>query len=378
MMSSLCFTHQGGHGFNGQHPVPGSLDGITSEWCEWALRKGGTIGSKTTVTSVIVKRFKNEETGVLDGGGFGGAMIVRITLNYGGQTTGNEPASVVCKLSLGGQHKMPFKLRAFMRMNPGAIEENLFRNEISFVENVIPKLKESGYQYPAIYYSGILDGGTRGFVSHAVFDSKIKVTAVILMEDMAGWKSKMPGDSLQHDELVAILRNSAVMHAAFWGNETQDSKRWFKYPANAESQSRGSSYSWITTKFRNSGISSSSVIKKQMTKLIDNWGSTNSFTLKRDKYVPEWITIKPLDDGGVQILKDPVITELVEVMSQRFPDFNKHVTEPYFKLPNQTLLHGDCHVETTCIMKIVARLLHSIFSVRVEEELHRSLSTSSV
>ena len=47
----------------GIKPVPDSLDEITSSWCEWALREGGTIGTNTTITSAEVERFKDEETG---------------------------------------------------------------------------------------------------------------------------------------------------------------------------------------------------------------------------------------------------------------------------------------------------------------------------
>jgi len=342
-MANLCCSSKRGHQLDELRPVPESLDDITSEWCEWALRKGMAIGQNTTVTTVNVKRFKNDETGVLDGGGLGGAIMVRIILTYGGLATGNEPASVVCKLSLGGQYKIPFKFRILSRMKPSSFAENRFRNEVSFVENAIPALRESGYQHPAVYYSGIMDGGTRGFVSHVVFDSKIKVKAVVLMEDMTSWNSKMSGDILEQDELAAILRNSAILHAAFWGMKGKYCQNWFKHPANAEIQYRGPAYSWMLTKYRNSGISSSSAIQKQMTPLVQNWGSSNAFTLKKDMYVPDWITTEPLEDGTIHVLTDPVISELIEVFAQRFPEFNKLVIEPYFNLQEQTLLHGDCH-----------------------------------
>ena len=79
--------------------VPDSFDEVTPEWCEWALRKGGVIGERTTVTEALVERFKDEETGEInDGGGLTGAKLMRIHLKYGGDITGKEPKSVVGKV----------------------------------------------------------------------------------------------------------------------------------------------------------------------------------------------------------------------------------------------------------------------------------------
>ena len=37
------------------------------------------------------------------------------------------------------------------------------------------------------------------------------------MEDMAEWKSKIIGDVIKQEDLAAIMRNSAILHAVFWG-----------------------------------------------------------------------------------------------------------------------------------------------------------------
>ena len=68
--------------------VPDNLEEITPQWCELALKKGGIIGSKTTVTAVEVNRLVNEETGLLDGGGMTSSQMIRIKLTYDGSTEG--------------------------------------------------------------------------------------------------------------------------------------------------------------------------------------------------------------------------------------------------------------------------------------------------
>ena len=68
--------------------VPDSLEDITAQWCELALRKGDVIGSNTTVSNVELSRLVNEETGALDGGGMTSSQMVRINLTYNGNDEG--------------------------------------------------------------------------------------------------------------------------------------------------------------------------------------------------------------------------------------------------------------------------------------------------
>ena len=63
--------------------VPEKLEDITAEWCEKALKIGNhkaIISQDTKVESVDVTRLQNEITGVMDGGGFSGSTLLRITL----------------------------------------------------------------------------------------------------------------------------------------------------------------------------------------------------------------------------------------------------------------------------------------------------------
>ena len=73
--------------------VPDTLDDITAEWCEKALRKEGIITNSTKVSSVEVERLVNAETGALDGGGMTPSQMLRIKLIYSGDTSDNPPPS---------------------------------------------------------------------------------------------------------------------------------------------------------------------------------------------------------------------------------------------------------------------------------------------
>ena len=63
--------------------VPESLEEITAEWLEKALRQGSSISQETTITKVDASRLTNEESGVADGGGFSGSILVKLTPQYG-------------------------------------------------------------------------------------------------------------------------------------------------------------------------------------------------------------------------------------------------------------------------------------------------------
>ena len=76
-----CFSkNDGGEQLGRFKSVPESLDEITAEWCETALKSGSAIASDTKIASIEVKRFQNENTGMMDGGGLSGSTMVRIKL----------------------------------------------------------------------------------------------------------------------------------------------------------------------------------------------------------------------------------------------------------------------------------------------------------
>ena len=138
--------------------VPNSFDDVTPEWCEWALRKGGAIGEKVTVTEAVVERFKDEETGeVNDGGGLTGAKLMRIHLKYGGDITGKEPKSVVGKFMFECKDTTSLFWRILLKQAGSwdLTSEDFWRTDIKFYRSILPIIKEK-YKAPEVYYTGII------------------------------------------------------------------------------------------------------------------------------------------------------------------------------------------------------------------------------
>ena len=173
--------------------VPESKEEITAEWCEKALKIGHykpIISKDTRIISINVTRLKNEATGVMDGGGFSGSALLRIEVTYGGDVSGDEPASLICKLSTGSDFKWPIFWRAIMYdQMGGGFDETIMKNEAYFMRSVLPEMENSGYQHPKIYYVATNNKGERGFIASVVLNSPSKLKSVILMEDMVQYRS---------------------------------------------------------------------------------------------------------------------------------------------------------------------------------------------
>jgi len=324
----------------GYKRVPDAPEDITAAWCQWALQKRRIISLKTTVSNVHVKRLQNEETGVKDGGGMIG-MMLRIKLTY---SKGEGPTSMVAKLSRGGCWNMSFKLRIFAKLNPGALESSLYRTETLFFQQVIPVLERKGYQNPKVYYAAIHDAKEPGFASYVVMNPPCKVKSITIMEDMDGWKIYSVSNWTSHERIMEILRNLAILHAAFWNEKEESVKSLFKYPGKAEQDNRGGAHSWFAKKWADSSFSSVAKCQKKVAKYIADWSDDEFYLVPKENPKPNWIMVEPLEDGSLPVLKDATVVEMLNVLAQRYPAFNKNVVHPYLDLPTQTLIHGDCHI----------------------------------
>ena len=140
--------------------VPDNLEEITPQWCELALKKGGIIGSKTTVTAVEVNRLVNEETGLLDGGGMTSSQMIRIKLTYDRSTEGYDPPnSMIAKHLNTGKNLFSgtFCFRLMIVTFAGRNnEERTWRTDIKFNREALP-LIEDVYSHPKVYYTGIIE-----------------------------------------------------------------------------------------------------------------------------------------------------------------------------------------------------------------------------
>ena len=330
--------------------VPNSFDDVTPEWCEWALRKGGTISETITVTEAVVERFKDEETGEInDGGGLTGAKLMRINLKYGGDVTGKEPKSVVgmvmfeCKDTTSMFWRILLKLAGSWDLT----SEDFWRTDIKFYRNILPIIKEK-YKAPEVFYTGIIDKGNRNYLTSTILNKPCRVKTISLMEDLKDWgtlslQKLVTTEALKFDDCAECLKNVAVLHATFWGNNHSDIRQMFQRLSFMESTFRPQAHSKMVFKKRKKFISSSESMQKGFKTMCDRWGGESYMSINKEntKMIPEWFTAQPLEDGSFPILKDPLVLEMLQVMSERFPEFAKSVLDKYLETPMQTVCHGD-------------------------------------
>ena len=327
--------------------VPEKVEDITAEWCEKALKIGNykaIISQDTKVESVEVTRLQNEITGVMDGGGFSGSTLLRITLRYRENTSGDEPTSIICKISLGSDIKWNLFWRLVMySSNGGGFDEVLMRNEMSFLQNAIPLMENTDYKHPKIYYVGANNKKERGFVSSVVFNTPTKVKSVILMEDMAGYRSSAVGHILAKEDAILCMKNVAILHAKFWGDKELEAKSKFRI-ANTEKQYRGAAYNKMSKYMRSQKMSSSEKMQAQIRKgMRSDWRTCEFMTIKPDGKKPAWFRAEPLENDSFAVLDDPLVKEMLDVFSKRIPEYDRKRLQPYLQKPIQTLLHGDFH-----------------------------------
>ena len=56
-----------------------------------------------------------------------------------------------------------------------------------------------------------------------------------------------------------------------------------------------------------------------------------------------WLTIGPQEDGSYEVLRDPLVQEMLEIFVQRMPDYYEQKFKKSLKMQLQTLVHGDFH-----------------------------------
>ena len=59
--------------------------------------------------------------------------------------------------------------------------------------------------------------------------------------------------------------------------------------------------------------------------------------------VPDWFTLKPLEDGTIVAMKDPLIIEMLSVFAERLPKYNQENLIEFNQREVETIVHGDFH-----------------------------------
>ena len=326
--------------------VPTSIEEITPTWCEIALQKGGVIKESTKVSNISIESLVNEETGSIDGGGMTIAKMHRINLTYDNETISDSeeqpPKSCVAKTVMTGDlmMKLNFPKRVFMHLTHGKnFEEQFWRTDIQFYRECIPLIKDV-YGHPAVYYTGIIDGGDRGFYNEVVRSTPHKIRTITLMQDMTGWGTQMLGyHHLNFDQAVAVLQNVAVLHGKFWGHKNKEIKDKFGPSRASEIEVRNTVYSRKANRDRKKLLSSSQGIQKTLKKVITDWAPEISFSLKIGDPMPQWlIPDSTIDVDPVFIFNNSNVLEMLDVFADRYPEFDKSVVKDFLTIRPQTLL----------------------------------------
>ena len=168
------------------------------------------------------------------------------------------------------------------------------------------------------------------------------------MEDLKDWgtlslQKLVTTEALEFEDCAKCLKNVAILHATFWGDNHPDIKKMFQRLSFMESTFRPQAHSKMVFRKRKKFIASSESMQKGFKILCDRWSGESYMTINKDntKMIPEWFTATPLEDGSFPILKDPLILEMLQVMAERFPEFSNSVLDKYLEKPMQTICHGD-------------------------------------
>ena len=71
-----------------------------------------------------------------------------------GNVSGNEPASMVCKISGNNKRDLSFVWRFIGYVMYGPWEDHFNRHETAFYQLVAPHLKDTSFRYPKVYFAG--------------------------------------------------------------------------------------------------------------------------------------------------------------------------------------------------------------------------------
>ena len=332
--------------------VPENVGEFTPQWFELALKKNRFIGDNVSIVSAHIERLSDDTDDALDGGGLSDAQIMRVELEYGGETTGKEPCTVIAKwfhdLALTVSLKWRLLFRLMGEEYGGGLEENFYRRDIKFCREVLPSIKDT-FRHPNVYYTGIIDLGNRSFWNGTIMNKPSNVKTVALMKDMIGWeptsveKNFLTG-GLDKTNTEASLRNIAVLHGAFWEDKPEKISHSFSQLSSAEKENRGASHSNKVAKSRNKVLSNSTSFRRAIEKFKDGWYGHEWATVDKKVFMPSWYTADSLENGSWPVLEDPLVLEMLDVFAERYPSFNKSVVSQYLKKPAQTILHGDFHM----------------------------------
>lgn len=165
--------------------VPQHLHEVTADWIDAILRAEDAIGDNT-VTGVQYNPI-GEDTGFL-------SQTVRVNLEYEG-SAGDAPRSVVVKIEP--------ESGAFQAAERGI---RAFEREIQFYRDVANRVS---LRLPHVFHSEVDKSGR-----------------VLVMEDLSNLENGDQVQGLRHDQVLAVVREIAKLHAEFWSSSELNAMSW--------------------------------------------------------------------------------------------------------------------------------------------------------
>jgi hypothetical protein len=152
-----------------------------------------------------------------DGGGASGPSIVRVALTWKAGTSG--PASAVLKISNNAtEPALPLKTRALLVLTK-LYPTELNANELLWYTSNCSAAVANGYAMPRCYAAACSFPGVKraGNLSIVLGDGRSDFGTVLVLEDLAGFRSHAQHTDLKTADLESVLRNLAVLHGTYWG-----------------------------------------------------------------------------------------------------------------------------------------------------------------
>jgi len=319
--------------------VPECVEDVTVAWCNEVLHKGDCIPADVFVNNVKAQRLTNDSSDMSDGGGLSGSLMIKIVLDYSGNVTGEEPKSMVAKISGIYSRRVSFFWRfIFYAFMGGNTDEVITKREADFFQRIVPLTKGTNLRTPKLYFVGLDSKGDSSFLQYVLMNSACKIKGVILMEDLGDWKSFAPAEAMTKDDAKLCLKNISALHAKFWKDKKTIEE---SEPSGSDQDTRASYYSKYSYYTRKSVVNN---IQKYVKNIKEGkWGEYKALRLAKGSVLPYWMTIGLSDDERYNVFEDPLVVEMFQVLHERYPEFNRLKAKEWVKRHPETVVHGDFH-----------------------------------
>jgi len=159
------------------------------------------------------------------------------------------------------------------------------------------------------------------------------------MEDLSDCKTSPPGEESPKEEILSYIRNVAILHAKFWMLKNHKEILDRIAPSGCDKDYRPRYYSKLSNK---KYLSNSSKLQKKINK-VQNWERHSCMKIPKGYATPDWLSIKPTENGSYQVMSDPMVKEMLDAIVIRLPNYDQHELKLFNQKEPQTLIHGDLH-----------------------------------